>query len=110
MIRRLSGHAATILSGDVGARFLGFGPLHTYTHVPTVNTPEARFHMRFATQQALKPVTEKSHFLQGRASTIVFPRQAEEIRLPSPIPRQPSGLLLFPAVSPQRIPPNRAAP
>jgi hypothetical protein len=32
-----------------GARFLGFGPLNTFAYSPTELSPEARFHLRFAT-------------------------------------------------------------
>lgn len=30
-----------------GASFVGFGPLHSYSHVPSAATPVARFHLRF---------------------------------------------------------------
>jgi hypothetical protein len=32
-----------------GALFTGFGPLHTFTYVPTTGTAPARFHLRFTT-------------------------------------------------------------
>ncbi len=43
--------AATAYSALVaqlgGASFAGYGPLHTFSYVPTTSSPEARFHLRF---------------------------------------------------------------
>lgn len=41
-------YAYAALVGQLGgAGFVGFGPLHSYSHVPTAGTPVARFHLRF---------------------------------------------------------------
>jgi hypothetical protein len=40
--------AYSVLTSQLtGARFLGFGPLHSFSYSPTANTQPARFHLRF---------------------------------------------------------------
>ncbi|MEF3273878.1 MAG: beta-galactosidase [Chloroflexus sp.] len=40
---------ATLTSQLNGARFISFGPLHTYSHQNNTNIPAARYHLRFQT-------------------------------------------------------------